>query len=60
MKWLSPQAYAELVGKSKQWVYLQVQLGRLKSRKVQSKELVLEIAVDKSEVKNKMANVSEV
>ena len=49
MKWLTPQEYADKVGKSRQWVYLQVELGRLKSRKVRNKELVLEIAVDKNE-----------
>lgn len=45
MKWLSPQQYAELVGKSRQWVYLQVQLGRLKSRKVKKVE-VMEVAYE--------------
>lgn len=50
MKWLSPTEYAKLVGRSRQWVYLQVQLGRLKSRKVVKKEVMevaLEEAVDK-------------
>lgn len=44
-KWLSPKAYAELVGKSDKWVYLQIQLGRLQSRKVKTIETI-EVAVD--------------
>ena len=45
IKWLSPKEYAQVVGKSRQWVYLQVQLGRLKSRQVMKKE-VMEIALE--------------
>ena len=47
-KWLSVQDYAKLMGKKRQWAYLQIQLGRVKSRKAKKTIEILEIqAVDR-------------
>lgn len=56
-KWLSPKDYAEKVGKTDKWVYLQVQLGRLKSRMVKKVE-VMEVAYEPVDKKSNLANVS--
>ena len=52
-KWISVPEYAKLKGKKMQWAYLQVQLGRVKSRKVRSERMVLEIAVNEEVDKSK-------
>ncbi len=43
--WVSPLKYTTEVGKSKQHIYLQIRLGKLKSRKVTKTAQRLEIFV---------------
>jgi hypothetical protein len=44
-KWLTPHHYAAKIGKSRQWIYYLIRIGKIKSKKVK-KEVIRLMVLD--------------